>query len=72
MPLSAMVDKSRDRVFVIDEDNRIHERTVETGVVGDRYIEILSGLSEGELVITGNMDGLEDGMTADVQIGGEE
>jgi len=72
VPLSAMVDKSRDRVFVIDEDNRIHERTVETGVVGDRYIEILSGLSEGELVITGNMDGLEDGMHADVQIGGEE
>ena len=72
VPLSAIVDKSRDKVYVVDENNIIHERTVQTGVVDDRYIEILSGLAEGDMVITGNLDGLEDGLKADVEMGGED
>ena len=72
LPLSAMVDKSRNKVFVVDEQNIIHERTVETGAVADKYIEILSGISEGEVVVTGNFEGLEDGMQVDIEIGGEE
>lgn len=72
VPLSAMVDKSRDKVFVVDENNIVHERTVKTGVLDDKYIEILSGLAEGEVVITGNLDGLEDGMKADVEMDGED
>ena len=46
--------------------------TVKTGVLDDKYIEILSGLAEGEVVITGNLDGLEDGMKADVEMDGED
>ena len=72
VPLAAMVDKSHDKVFVVDEDNVLHERTVETGVVDDKYIEILSGLEEGDMVVVGNLDGLEEGMKADVEIGGED
>ena len=72
VPLAAMVDKSRDKVFVVDENNIVHERTVKTGVLDDKYIEILSGLAEGEVVITGNLDGLEDGMKADVEMDGED
>ena len=72
VPLSAMVDKSHDKVFVVDENNIVHERTVKTGVLDDKYIEILSGLAEGEVVITGNLDGLEDGMKADVEMDGED
>ena len=72
VPLSAMVDKSHDKVFVVDENNIVHERTVKTGVLDDKYIEILSGLAEGEVVVTGNLDGLEDGMKADVEMDGED
>ncbi|MBR2214881.1 MAG: efflux RND transporter periplasmic adaptor subunit [Selenomonadaceae bacterium] len=72
VPLSAMVDKSRDKVFVVDENNIIHERTINTGVADDKYVEILGGLAEGEVVIIGNLDGLEDGMKADVEIGGAD
>lgn len=72
VPLLAMMDKSRDKVFVIDENNIIHERAVKTGVADDRYVEILSGIAEGEVVIIGNLDGLEEGMKADAEIGGEE
>jgi multidrug efflux pump subunit AcrA (membrane-fusion protein) len=72
VPLAAMVDKSRNKVFVVDENNIVHERTVKTGVLDDKYIEILSGLAEGEVVITGNLDGLEDGMKADVEMDGED
>jgi hypothetical protein len=45
---------------------------VETGAVADKYIEILSGINEGEVVVTGNLEGLEDGMQVDIEIGGEE
>ena len=67
-----MEDKSRNKEFVVDEQNIIHARTVETGAVADKYIEILSGISEGEVVVTGNFEGLEDGMQVDIEIGGEE
>lgn len=72
VPLMALVDKSRDRVYVLDENNIIHEREVKTGVADDKYIEILSGLQEGDVVVTGNLDGLEEGMKAEVDMGGAD
>jgi RND family efflux transporter MFP subunit len=48
-----------ERVFVI-EDNKARLRLVRTGIKRDEYIEILSGLSEGETVITaGNLNLLD-------------
>ena len=62
VPLSAMTDTSYNKVFVVDENDIIHLRTVVTGANDDVYTEIISGLSEGETVVTDNVEGLEDGM----------
>ena len=41
-------------VFVLKEDNTVEQRVVEAGIVGDRDYEILSGLEEGEKIVTGS------------------
>ena len=40
-------------VFVVKGDI-VEQRFVETGIVGDRDYEILSGLQEGEEIVTGS------------------
>ena len=53
-------------VFVVDGDKAV-KRTVKTGVVGDRYAEILEGLSEGEKVVTSGAGRLRSGVRVNVQ-----
>jgi HlyD family secretion protein len=45
--------KGTNIVFVYD-NNIVKERVVETGIVGDRDYEVLSGLEEGEQIVTGS------------------
>ncbi len=40
-------------VFVVTDDRRVELREVESGISGTTYIEIRSGLREGERVVTG-------------------
>ena len=54
-------NKGKNVVFVVQADlikdgNRyiVEQRFVETGIVGDRDYEILSGLEEGEVIVTGS------------------
>jgi HlyD family secretion protein len=52
------------RVFVFD-GKTLEEREVQTGISSWEYTEILSGLSEGDLVVlTVDREGVEDGATA--------
>ena len=60
VPLSSMIDDNT--IFVVDKNDVIHLRLVETGVRDDKYIEILSGLSEGDVVVIDNLEGLKDNM----------
>lgn len=54
-------------VFVLNDDNTVSMKTVETGRhFGNRY-EILSGLEEGELVLTGGHSNLRSGDKVEVQ-----
>ena len=68
VPLEAMRNKGHDEVFVIDADGVIHSRKVSTGADDGKYIEIFKGLSEGEQVVVGSFDGLEDGMKVDAEL----
>ena len=45
-------NKGRNVVFVV-KGNTVEQRFVETGIVGDRDYEIISGLEEGEEIVTG-------------------
>ena len=68
VPLEAMRNKAHDKVFVIDTDGVIHSRTGSAGANDGKYIEIFSGLSEGERVVVGSFEGLEEGMKVDAEL----
>ena len=52
VPLSALkTDTAGAYVFVLNDDGTQEQRYVETGIYSDEYVEILSGLSEGEHVV---------------------
>lgn len=55
-----------ERVFVV-QDQTARLRLVRTGTRGDGHIEILSGLSEGETVITAGHENLLDGQPVVIQ-----
>ena len=66
VPLAAMADGANTSVFVAKEDGTIERRAVRTGTNDGSYIEVLSGLSEGEIVVTSGMEGLADGVHAEI------
>ena len=69
VPLSAVSD-NRQFVFVETPEKTLERRKISTGMDDGKYIEILSGLSEGETVITSATKGLEDGMKVTVTLAG--
>lgn len=72
IPPSAIVPYGQlERVFIV-KDNKAQLRLVRTGVTflggdGTPYIEILSGLSEGEEVITSGNNNLQSGQPLQIQ-----
>ena len=62
IPKRAIVrERDEDRVFVVDSENRVEKRAVTIGFREDNALEIASGLSEGEVVVTVGQEGLNDG-----------
>jgi RND family efflux transporter MFP subunit len=57
VPAGAIADS---HVWLV-EDGRAKRREVETGILGADKVEIVSGLTVGDLVVTDPPDGLEDG-----------
>lgn len=68
LPLSAMTDNSYSAVFVVKEDGTIEKRAVQTGIDDGKYVEILSGLSGGEIVVTSGMKGLSEGAKVEIEL----
>jgi RND family efflux transporter MFP subunit len=62
IPVEALVlQGDRETVYVLDSDNRVHERAVELGLQGSKLAEIKSGLMDGERVILGGQSKYQDG-----------
>ena len=60
-------------MYVLDGD-RVRFRPVEIGIAGDNYFEVLSGLEEGETVVSGTYQAireLEDGALVSVEARGD-
>lgn len=70
VPLSAMTDSSRNSVFVVTAQDTLERREIKTGADDGNFVEIISGLSEGETVITSATGGLENGMKVTVTLTG--
>lgn len=52
VPLSTLkTDAQGSYVFVMKEDGTQEQRYVETGIYSDEYVEIISGLAEGERIV---------------------
>ena len=62
VPRNALTSrKGQNYVFIVDEEGKARQQLVETGALFDNDLEIKSGLKEGALVITDNLDQLQDG-----------
>lgn len=60
----ALLEKNGEQyVFVVDDKNVVHRRTVKIGARGDATVEIISGLNEQEKVATNNLSRLREDMT---------
>ncbi|MBQ6004641.1 MAG: efflux RND transporter periplasmic adaptor subunit [Selenomonadaceae bacterium] len=72
VPLAAMTDSNRNAVFVVTREETLERRHVKTGIDDGNYIEIVSGVNEGEIVVTSASEGLKDGMKVTVtMVGGD-
>jgi RND family efflux transporter MFP subunit len=69
VPIQA-ITRTEDRVSVllIDKQGKLDERSVQIGIETPDQVEILSGLSEGELVVVGNRSQLQPGMAVQPKI----
>lgn len=70
VPLAAMIDSSRNEVFVVTAENTLERRAVKTGADDGSFVEIIWGLREGETVVTSAAEGLKDGMKVEVTFTG--
>ncbi len=61
VPRSALIDNDEDTfVFVVDEEGLAHRKRVETGYSDRGMVEIVSGLEDGEQVVTVGQVGLKE------------
>ena len=62
VPASAILnsDEGGEKVMIFGADNKAHERKVNVGIREGNRVQILSGLAEGDKVITSGGLGLED------------
>ena len=66
IPLEALViQNSQQMVYVLDNGNRVHIRSVKVGIEGSKLAEIKSGLEPGDRVILGGQDKYQEGETVD-------
>lgn len=68
VPLAAMADASHEEVFAVQSDGTVNRREIVTGANDGKYIEILSGLAEGDVVVVESFEGLEDGVKVNVAV----
>jgi len=47
-------------VFVVGKDNKVAFRPVRIGIAGEEYFEVLSGLQEGETIVSGSFQAIRE------------
>lgn len=67
MPVWALLQKDDASVAFVVTDGRIRARLIDTGVVGEHYVEIVRGLTAGQLVVVGDLSQLTDGQLVKVE-----
>ena len=70
IPLSAL-DESKHFAFAVTAENILEKREIKIGADDGKFVEILSGISAGETVVTSATKGLEGGMKVEVTLIGD-
>ena len=68
VPLASVVGQNREAVFVVTPENTLERRDVKAGADDGSYIEIISGLKEGEVVVTSATEGLASGLKVEMTL----
>jgi RND family efflux transporter MFP subunit len=62
IPVEALVLNGRQQtVYVLDDNNCIHIRSVQAGLQGQKLVEIVSGLNPGDRVVIGGQESYREG-----------
>jgi RND family efflux transporter MFP subunit len=69
VPLQA-INRGADKTtaLLVNSQNQVEERQIQTGIEGSSRIQVLSGLNEGDRVIVGNLGEYRSGQRVDPQI----
>jgi len=67
VPTDAMLDDQYRSLFVV-ENGVLKKKYVTAGLDDGKYVEILSGLSAGEIVVTSETGGLQEGTAVEVNL----
>ena len=67
IPKNSLINLKNSMVFVLENDDTIHLREISTGASNNEFIEVISGLSEGEMVITSLTEDLKDGSKVELR-----
>ena len=66
VPGDAVSRQGRPSVYILGADSRLAVRAITTGVHDAEYVEVTSGLNEGDTVITSGVAGLDPGVAIEV------
>jgi len=58
----------KSSVLIVDQQNRVQTREVQTGLEDPNQVEVLSGLNEGERVIVGNFGSFQPGQVVEPKL----
>jgi RND family efflux transporter MFP subunit len=61
LPVQTLQKQDKPTVWVVRPDNTLEQRPISIGLTTPDYVEIVTGLNEGERVVYGNPTGLEAG-----------
>ncbi len=67
IPLNATFDNKNNFVYVV-EDGTLKLREIVSGVSDKNFLEVVSGLNEGDIVITSSAEGLSEGLKVEVTL----
>src|SRR5207244_2294046 len=54
-------DPSDAAVIAVGQDNRVQRLPIRVGLMNDRLVEVLSGVAEGQTIVTSGLSNLTDG-----------
>jgi membrane fusion protein, multidrug efflux system len=72
VPASAVVHEGEETAVFVVENQMAKRREVKTGIENNDHVEILSGVTTGEMVITSGQNGLPDGAKVTLTPRGEK